>query len=98
MRAKDEGGMTLPPPHKRLENAGALIQSAFFEISRDGRCAHLTTNKKLGLVRKAVDHVVDGDKMPAWVHKGDVERPDNHAMLEIWRLAVAEVRTGLGKI
>lgn len=91
MRAKDEDGRLLPAPHKRLENAPQLEQAGVFAIARDGRFSGMTHAKRLALVRKAIDHVHDGDKPPSWIYKKDPDYPDNHAAVELWRAAVAAV-------
>ena len=97
VRAKDETGRLLPPPHKRLPEAAIAERAAVFAISRDARCAHLPLLRKLALVRKAIDHVVDGDAAPAWVFAKDRADPDNHMLSELWRVAVREVTAALPK-
>jgi hypothetical protein len=91
MRAKDEDGKLLEAPHKRLPNAPALEQRAIFAISADRRACGLTLARKLTLVRKAIDHVVDGDNAPAWIFRPDKDDPENRMLSELWRLAVREV-------
>ena len=92
MRAKDEEGRVLEAPHKRLDNAHQLEQAGVFAISADGRAVALPLAKKLSLVRKVIDHIVDGDKMPKWITKKDPEDKDNFAMLDLWRTAEKAVR------
>ena len=92
MRARDEEGRLLPPPHKRLDNAHRLEQAAVFAISEDARCCHLTMARKLTLVRKAIDHVVDGDAIPKWVSAKDPDFPDNRVLFELFRIAEQAVR------
>lgn len=95
MRAKDEDGKLLPPPHQRLAAAHIAEQRAVFAISADARGAHLTLMRKLTLFRKAIDHVVDCDNPPKWVFAKDKDDPDNHALADLWRVAVREVAAAL---
>jgi hypothetical protein len=92
MRPKDEDGKLMLPPHKRLENANAMEAAAIFAIAQDGRSVALPYNRKLAMVRKCIDHCIDGDKMPKWVSKKDPDRPDNHALLDMWRAAEVAIR------
>lgn len=98
MRPKDEDGKTLPPPHRRLDHVDKMEQAAVFAISQDARSAHMPLSRKLTMVRKVIDHSIDGDKIPAWVTKRDPDNPDNKAMFELWRIAekaVAQARATL---
>jgi hypothetical protein len=92
MRPKDDNGFPLKPPHVRLDDAPKYEQAAIFAISADARVAHLTLARKLTLVRKAIDHVWDGDAAPAWVKKTDKEMPENDALWSAWRTAVSAIK------
>lgn len=95
MRPKDEDGRSLPPPHVRLDNVEKLEQAGVFAISQDRRSAALTLQRKLTMVRKVIDHIVDGDKAPGWISKKDPDDPENKAMYELWTIAeraVSEAR------
>jgi hypothetical protein len=65
---------------------------AVIAISQDARSCALTTARKVTIAHKAIDHVVDGDKVPKWVFSKDRDRPDNHFQHDIWTVAVAAVR------
>lgn len=93
MRPKDEDGYLLPPPHTRLPDAAKYEQAAVWAISADSRVCHLPLARKLSLARKAIDHVWDGDNIPAWVKKTDKDRPENDALFAAWRTAVAAIRS-----
>ena len=92
MRPKDEEGRLLPPPHKRLEEAGALEQAGVFALQADGRSVALPMMRKLAMVRKVIDHVYDGDKVPKWITKKDPNDSQNHALLDMWRMVEGVVR------
>lgn len=92
MRARDEEGRALPPPHKRLPGVAALEWAGVQRIAQDGRSAHLPLMRRLRIVRKAIDHVVDGDTPPAWLFKKDLASPSNTALADMWRAAVDAVR------
>ncbi|GEM_PF-2210588 len=92
MRARDDDGKALPPPHKRLADAPALEWAGVRRIAEDGRSAHLPLMRRLRIVRKAIDHVVDGDTPPAWLFKKDPSSPSNTALADLWREAVEAVR------
>lgn len=91
-RPKDEEGRILPPAHKRLDNASALEAAGIFALAKDARTASLTFARKLTLVRKVIDHVIDGDKIPKWVSAKDRDRPEDLVLLQYWRSAEAAVR------
>lgn len=97
VRPKDEDGHLLDPPHKRLENAVALEQRAVFALAQDRRLYALTLGRKLTLIRKAIDHIVDGDKAPKWVFAKDKDDPENRALADGWHVACREVKAGLGQ-
>lgn len=92
MRPKDEDGMPLPAPHERLAEAPALRQAGAFALARDSRSAMWNSARRLSVLNKAIDHVVDGDAVPAWVFKKDPDRPDDHCLLDLWNLAVGAIR------
>lgn len=93
MRAKDEDGRLLAPPHKRLENAHELEAAGIFALAQDGRSTSLPLARKLALVRKVIDHVVDGDAIPKWVSAKDRDHPTELVLLQFWRTAETAVRS-----
>lgn len=98
MRPKDEDGKTLPPPHQRLDGVEKMEQAGVFAISQDSRSCALTLQRKLTMVRKVIDHLVDGDKAPGWISKKDPDDPENKAMYELWMIAekaVTEARRSI---
>lgn len=92
MRPKDDDGMPLKAPHERLAEAPLLRQAGAFALATDSRSAMWNSARRVAVLNKAIDHVVDGDAIPAWVHRPDPERPDNHCLLELWNIAVSAVR------
>lgn len=92
MRPRDEDNNLLPPPHLRLSETPALQERALFAMATDPRGCALTVKRKLSLADKAIDHVVDGDAVPKWVHARDPDFPNNHFLLDLWRLAVDAIR------
>lgn len=92
MRPRDpDTKALLPPPHKRVDMA-PYQTAALFALARDPRASALPVGRKLAMIDKAVDHVIDGDKIPAWVQKTDDLRPENHFLAELWREAVRACR------
>ena len=87
MRPKDENGKVLAPAHQRLANAGRWEEIGVFEISKDGRSAAMPLMRKLTLVRKVIDHMIDQDAIPKWVSAPDSDRPDERALMDFWRAA-----------
>lgn len=98
MRAKDEGGRLLPPPHERLAEAPLLRQAGAFALATDSRSAIWNGARRVAVLNKVIDHVVDGDSIPKWVHAPDKDRPDNHCLVELWRLAERAVRGELKRV
>lgn len=89
MRPRDPETLALlPPPHKRV-NMIPFQEAALFAMSADRRSPALPVVRKLSMIDKAVDHVIDGDKCPAWVWKADDMRPDNKFLPDLWAIAVA---------
>lgn len=76
----------LPPPHKRLDMA-PFQEAALFAMAADPRASALPVTRKLAMIDKAVDHIIDGDKPPAWVWKADDYRPENHFLRDLWGIA-----------
>lgn len=92
MRPKDKNGVPLPAPHERLTEAPMLRQAGALALATDSRSAMWNSSRRLSVLNKAVDHVVDGDSVPAWVFKKDRDRPDNRFLFELWNTAVAAIR------
>jgi hypothetical protein len=81
----------LPPPHRRVDMM-PYQQAALFKLAEDPRSCALPVKRKLALIDRAVDHVIDGDKPPAWVWKKDNARPGNTFLRDLWEVAVRECR------
>ena len=93
MRPKDDEGRLLPPPHVRLTEAPQLRQAGALALATDSRSAIWNSTRRLAVLNKVIDHVVDGDKIPKWVFAKDEDRPDNRCLVDLWRLAEGAVRT-----
>ena len=65
-RPKDAAGKLLPPAHQRLK-AGAIEEAIYFRLCEDRRACHLPYVRKMRIARKAIDHVIDGDKEPGFI-------------------------------
>lgn len=89
MRPRDEQGLPLPPAHKRLDMQ-PFRKAALFALAADPRACALPFARKISLIDRAANHVIDGDRAPAWVWAKDDSRPDNHFLPELWRIAVRE--------
>lgn len=92
MRPKDEKGVAMPPPHLRLDEAPKLTEAALFALAGDSRAAALPTKRKLAMIEKAIDHVVDGYVVPKWIHAKDPAWAGNTFLVDLWRLAVEAIR------
>jgi hypothetical protein len=62
-------------------------EAGLFALDTDPRAPALSVKRKLQLIDRAVDHVIDGDKPPGWIWKKDDTRPDEHFFPDLWRLA-----------
>lgn len=91
MRPKDEAGKVLPPAHKRLDMR-PYHEAAYRALADDPRAVALPRLRRLTLIDRAVDHVIDGDKPPKWIEARDHDRPGNKFLLEIWQTAVVACR------
>lgn len=89
-RPLDENGVALPAAHLRL-NMVPFQTKALFAMAEDSRAVALPVKRKLTLIDRAVDHVVDGGKVPAWVFTPDPEWPGNAFLPELWRTCVKAV-------
>lgn len=87
MRPKDENGVSLPAAHLRLAETPRLLEAALFAMAKDARASALPVKRKLALAERVIDHVVDGDATPKWVHAADPGDRNNHFLLDMWRLA-----------
>lgn len=94
MRPKNEDGLPLPMPHVRLPAADLtrLRSAGFLALAQDSRSAIWTTKRKIAILDKVIDHVIDGDAVPKWVYAKDPELPDNHALFELWSQAEKAIR------
>lgn len=97
MRAKDETGLLLPPPHKRLPEAPLLEKAGVFALALDGRAVALPYARKITLVRKVIDHIVDGDSVPKNIFKKNPDDPNDHTLAELWKIAEDAVRAARKK-
>jgi|SRR5215213_13380 len=91
MRPRDDDGNLLRPPHLRLDMQ-PFHEAALFAMDADPRSPALPIKRKLAMIDKAVDHVVDGDAAPKWVWAKDKDRPENRFLSELWGIAVKACR------
>lgn len=97
MRPRDDDGNLLPPPHLRLPETPRLQQAALFALAEDPRACAIPVKRKLTLIDRAIDHVVDGDSEPGWIYgKTDAPPLDNTLLVDLWRRAVVVVREARG--
>jgi hypothetical protein len=87
MRPRDEDGNLLPMAHRRV-NMIPFQKAALDALAEDPRSCSLPVARKLLIIDMAVDHVVDGFKVPKFVFAKDPYRPQNHYMQDIWRITV----------
>lgn len=94
MRPKDENGLSLKSPSLRLgDRATMLRQAAILAMAKDPRSCCLTTERKVRIANKVINHVIDGDVIPKFVFAKDKDRPGNNFMFDLWRLAEDAVRS-----
>lgn len=89
-RPKDENGVLLPQAHKRLKMA-PFHEAALFAMDEDPRSPALPIARKLVMIDKAVDHVIDGEKRPNWIAP-TADRPNDPFLFDLWNIAVREVQ------
>jgi hypothetical protein len=77
----------LPPPCRRYDMA-PFYAAALEAISADPRAPALTTRRKLELIDRAVNVLIDGDKIPDFVARTDATRPENHFMRDVFDIAL----------
>ena len=100
MRPKDDKGVVQPPAHKRLDPV-RFHEAALIAMDEDPRSPALSMRRKLQLIDRAIDHVMDGDQPPTWIWKTDDSRPDERFLPDLWRLAVnacERVKRGQGHV
>lgn len=95
MRPKDERGVSLPPPHIRLDNVPELQQAGLFAMTQDPRSCALPVKRKLAMIDKVIDHLVDGDAVPKWVFAKDDMMEGNAFLVDLWRIAERAVEAKL---
>jgi hypothetical protein len=89
MRPRDPVTLKLlPPPCKRYD-VRPFHEAALPAIDADPRSPALPIRRKLEMIDRAINTVIDGDKPPAWIQEGDRHRADNHFLKDIWAVAVA---------
>jgi hypothetical protein len=81
----------MPPAHKRL-NMAPFQEAALFRMAEDGRACALPVVRKLAMIDKAVDHVIDGDKPPKWIWETTEMRPKDKLLSDLWQVAVRECK------
>src|ERR1700761_2706199 len=92
-KPKDASGVPLQCAHLRLEKEAPMLrQAAILAMAKDPRSCSLTTAKKVSIANKAIDHVIDGNSVPAFVFVKDLDRRDNRFVYDIWSLAVGAIR------
>ena len=77
----------LAPPCQRFDRR-PFHEAALPAMDADPRSPALTMNRKLEMIDRAMNTVIDGDKPPVWVTKTDAGRPENHFMRDLWNIAI----------
>jgi hypothetical protein len=81
----------MPPPCQRFDML-PFHEAALPAINADPRSPALPAARKLQMIDRAVNHVIDGDKPPLWVMKKNWDRPEDHFMKDLWDIAVARCK------
>lgn len=97
MRPRDEDGRPLQYAHLRLPEAPMLRQAGALALATDSRSAMWETSRRITVLNKAIDCVVDGDATPKWVFGRDPDRPWDRTLLELWNLATDAIRAEWGR-
>ena len=79
------------PPHERFDMT-PFHAAALPVICADPRSPALPLKRKLVLIDRAVDHVIDGDKPPWWVFADDCMRPENRFLRDLWTAILPKVK------
>jgi hypothetical protein len=77
----------MPPACLRYDRR-PFQEAALPAMDADPRSPALPIRRKLEMIDRAMNTVIDGDSAPAWVLKDDSGRPENHFMRELWGIAV----------
>jgi hypothetical protein len=97
MRPRDPvTGKLLEPPCKRYERR-PFHEIALPLIDADPRSPALPIRRKLEMIDRAMNTVIDGDRPPIWVQRTDPARLDNQFMRDLWGVAVSACRDVLGE-
>jgi hypothetical protein len=92
MRLRPEAvGPAPPPPCKRFD-CTEYYKVALPAIDADPRSCALPLARKLRLIDSAVNSVVDGYRVPAWIKAPDPEWPQNNFLPRLWDIAIEQCR------
>ena len=86
-RPKDSNGIPMKAAHFRL-NCIPFHEAGLYAMDKDPRTPCLSMKKKLMLIDRAIDHVMDGDKPPKWIWNPDPDRPKERFLAELWKQVV----------
>lgn len=86
-KPKDEHGVPLKAAHKRLDPV-PYHEAALFAMDADTRSPALSMKRKLQIIDRAMDHVIDGAVAPAWIWKPNSDRMVDRFLPDMWRIAV----------
>lgn len=92
MRPRDHVTKKLLPPPCRRYDMAPFYAAALPAVVADPRAPALTLKRKLELIDRATNTVIDGDKPPIWVTRGDRSRVDNRFMRDLWDIAILQCR------
>jgi hypothetical protein len=87
MRPRDPVTKALLPPPCRRYDTRPFYEAALPAIDADPRSPALPIKRKLELIDRAINTVIDGDKTPVWICS-DPTRADNQFLRDIWNVAV----------
>jgi hypothetical protein len=79
------------PPHERVDMR-PYCEAAIPAMCRDPRSCALPLKRKIVIVERVVDHLIDHDKPPWWVFADDCMRPENKFLRDLWTVALAECK------
>jgi hypothetical protein len=87
-RPKDDKGVPLKAAHFRL-NPVPFHEAGLYAMDKDPRTPCLSMRRKLQIIDRAIDHVMDGDKPPAWIWSADMaDRQGATFLPDVWKAAV----------
>jgi hypothetical protein len=92
MRPRDPVTLKLMPPPCRRYDPVPFYKVALPVLDADPRSPALPVRRKLELIQRAMNTVIDGDKPPIWVQRTDSSRPDNRFIQDMWAAAIQACR------